>query len=92
MRTPKFKNMFRKERKLMRKRGRNTAKLDYVITLLVRETPLPAVYQEHPLHGKWAGKTECHIEPDWLLIYELADDTPEKTVTFHRTGSHADLF
>jgi mRNA interferase YafQ len=92
MRTPIPTTKFKKEISLMGKRGKAISKLDTVIAYLVMDVPLPATYLNHPLHGKWAGKSECHIEPDWLLIYEVDDDAPEHTVTFHRTGTHADLF
>jgi mRNA interferase YafQ len=92
MRTPIPTTKFKKETSLMERRGKDIAKLDRVIAYLMSEIPLPAMYLDHPLHGKWAGKSECHIDPDWLLIYETADEAPEHTVTFHRTGTHADLF
>ena len=92
MRTPIYTSAFKKERKLMQKRGKDKVKLDVVIAFLMLEKPLPAVYREHPLHGNWIGMLECHIESDWLLIYKLDDISEEKTVTFERTGTHVDLF
>ena len=92
MRKPTFKNSFKKDRKLLKKRGWNIAKLDAVATHLIMETPLPTSCGAHPLHGNRDGYMDCHIEGDWVLIYEIDDDSPEKTVTFHRTGPHADLF
>jgi mRNA interferase YafQ len=79
---------FRKECRLMGKRGKDLGKIDVVVTLIAGGTPLPAQYLEHPLHGAYEGMTECHIEPDWLLVYRIADGI----VHFARTGSHADLF
>ena len=76
----------------MERRGKNKAKLDFVMAHLIQEEPLPASYHEHPLHGDWEGTMDCHIEPDWLLLYEIDDESPVKTVNFRRTGTHADLF
>jgi mRNA interferase YafQ len=81
---------FKKEYKLMKKRGKAMWKLITVMYLLVNEIPLPPIYKEHPLHGSYQGTLECHIEPDWLLIYEIDDD--HKVVRFMRTGTHSDLF
>jgi len=74
----------------MQKRGWNISKLTKVISLLINEQPLPPKYENHPLHGKWEGASGCHIQGDWVLIYEI-DDKARK-VTFHHTGSHSDLF
>ena len=57
---------------------------------IINEEPLPQALRNHPLHGKWKGTLECHVEPDWLLIYEI--NQTAKEVIFHRTGSHSDLF
>jgi mRNA interferase YafQ len=63
--------------------------LAVLITLAAGE-PLDAVYNDHPLKGKYAGCRECHITPDWLLIYKISDDSIFLFLT--RTGAHADLF
>ena len=76
--------------KLMKKRGKDLGKLADLLTLLASESPLPAVYRDHALSGKWKGTRECHIEPDWLLMYVLHRDVLVVTAT--ATGSHADLF
>jgi mRNA interferase YafQ len=81
-------NKFKKEYKLMRKRGKNMGKINLAILLIARGVPLPAEYMEHPLRGRYEGCSECHIEPDWLLVYRIEDDI----VHFARTGTHADLF
>ena len=57
---------------------------------LEKEVPLPLQLKEHPLHGDYAGSLECHVEPDWLLIYQIDDDIKE--IYFARTGTHSDLF
>lgn len=63
-------------------------KLKDVITLLTSESPLPAQYRDHALIGNYKGHQECHIEPDWLLIYKKHNNN----IIFERTGTHSDLF
>jgi mRNA interferase YafQ len=87
---PTFTNLFKKERKLMQKRGRDMDVLFLIMSELIKEQPLLPKHEDHPLRGKWDGCRECHIEPDWLLIYEK--DKAERKIVFHRTGSHSDLF
>jgi mRNA interferase YafQ len=64
------------------------SKLRTVMDLLIDESPLPVRLRDHPLIGNWKGSRDCHVEPDWVLIYTVS----EKHVTFERTGTHADLF
>nr|AGS53530.1 YafQ toxin protein [uncultured bacterium contig00055] len=90
MLTPTYTKPFRKQYKLMQKRGLDTGQLREVMTMLINEHPLPPARRSHPLHGEWAGAMGCHIQGDWVLIYEI--DSEGRTVIFHRTGSHADLF
>lgn len=66
----------------MQRRGKEIAKLRSVITLLMEEQPLSERLRDHSLVGDWIGRRECHIEPDWLLIYKLLDDE----IIFERTG------
>jgi mRNA interferase YafQ len=79
---------FKRDLKRVTKRGYDLAKLAGVLRLLQTNTPLPAPNRPHPLKGKWAGFLECHIEPDWLLIYQ----TDAARVILVRTGTHSDLF
>ena len=72
------------------KRGKNIDKLIEIMNLLINEQALLPRHENHPLHGKWEGTFECHVEPDWLLIYDI--DLALREVTFHRTGSHSDLY
>ncbi|MDR1731666.1 MAG: type II toxin-antitoxin system YafQ family toxin [Synergistaceae bacterium] len=72
------------------KRNYPLQKLLAVMSELENEIPLPPIYKEHSLQGEYAGSLECHIEPDWLLIYQIDDDIRE--VYFVRTGTHSDLF
>jgi len=88
MRDPKRTGQFKKEYKLMEKRHKDMSKIDLVITILINGGILPPKYKEHRLGGDWKDFYECHIEPDWLMIYDY-DDT---FVSFERTGTHSDLF
>jgi len=90
MLTPTFTNPFKKNRKLMKKRNRDMDKLTEVMDLLINEQPLLPKHEDHLLHGEYQGKRECHIEPDWLLIYRI--DKDDHRIIFYRTGSHSDLF
>ena len=81
---------FKKDRKLIEKRNRNIRKLREVMAFLINEQPLLSKHEDHPLHGKYKGWRECHVEPNWVLIYRIDDDN--RKVIFYRTGSHADLF
>lgn len=88
MLTPSFQRQFLKDLKLAKKRGKDLSKLKIIIQLLLEEIPLPAKNKSHKLSGEFQECWECHIEPDWLLIYRKA----ETEITFIRTGSHSDLF
>jgi mRNA interferase YafQ len=87
---PRFTGSFKRERKLMQKRGKDIHKLTEVMGMIINEQPLPPERHNHPLHGEWEGSFECHIQGDWILIYRLNPEA--RTVTFQRTGSHSDLF
>ena len=81
---------FRKEYRRMIRRGKNPAKMEYVLKKLQNEEPLEKKYRDHDLQGDWTGYRECHIEPDWLLIYKV--DKGMLILTTSRTGTHSDLF
>jgi len=81
---------FKKDLRRMSKRGVNMDLLDEVIILLRGRKPLPEKYNDHPLTGNWAGHRDCHIQPDWLLIYRIDDDALILTAT--RTGTHSEIF
>lgn len=74
----------------MEKRGLDMQKIFTIMIDLQNEVPLDKKYKEHSLQGNYNGFLECHIEPDWLLIYQI--DEPTKEIYFVRTGSHSDLF
>lgn len=88
MRRPVRTNRFKKDVELMVQRGKDGRKLVEVIRRLTGERPMDPKYRDHPLLGKCAGRRECHVEPDWLLVYKLE----ESSIIFERTGTHADLF
>jgi mRNA interferase YafQ len=79
---------FKRDFKRVLKRGYDAKKLQAVLELLAADKPLPERCRPHKLVGDYVGLWECHIEPDWLLVYDLSDDL----VVLTATGSHADLF
>ncbi len=81
---------FQKDLKRAEKRGLNLKALAEVIKILAEGQPLPQKYKDHQLTGDYAGCRECHIQPDWLLIYEIYEE--ELILYLTRTGSHSDLF
>ena len=81
---------FRKDYKLMQKRGLEMTRLDEVIAMLASGDQLDEKYHDHTLSGDYAGHRECHISPDWLLVYYKEDDI--LVLTLARTGTHSDLF
>jgi mRNA interferase YafQ len=83
-------SQFKKDVKRAGKRGQDLAKLREVMELLIEGKPLPPEFKDHPLRGNFAGSRDCHIKPDWVLIYTLAEK--DTHVRFERTGTHSDLF
>lgn len=79
---------YRKDLKLCRKQGYNLNLLNMVINTLLIPAPLPPKNRDHNLSGNHAGERECHIAPDWLLLYRVTNDE----LYLVRTGTHADLF
>jgi mRNA interferase YafQ len=90
MLTIRYQTAFKKDYKRVVKRGYNTDLLKEVIDILVSEEKLPKKYKDHELDGVYAGYRECHITPDWLLIYKK--DQEELVLLLTRTGTHSDLF
>jgi len=90
MLTPNFHGSFKKDRKLMEKRKKDLDKLKEVMDLLINEKPLQPKHENHPLHGNYKGWWECHVDPNWLLVYRIDDENHR--VVFYRTGSHSDLY
>lgn len=86
----KFTNKMKRDVKRMLKRGKNIAALETVLDLLTKRKPLNPKYRDHPLQGNEKGFRECHIDPDWLLKYQVREN--ELILLAVETGSHADLF
>jgi mRNA interferase YafQ len=78
----------RRDIKRVSKRGKDIKKMEQVIDMLQAGEVLPARYRDHPLKGEWQGYMECHIEPDWLMVYQRH----ENLLIVMATGTHADLF
>ena len=83
-------NQFKKDLKLAQKRGYDLELLNSVVDTLANCEPLEEKYRDHGLTGKYAGFRECHIQPDWLLVYRA--DESELILFLSRTGTHSDLF
>ncbi|MCM1136657.1 MAG: type II toxin-antitoxin system YafQ family toxin [Clostridium sp.] len=81
---------FKKDLKLAKKRGYNLSLISIVVNTLAMGKSLPEYYKDHSLSGNFKGCRECHITPDWLLIYEIEED--ELYLYLTRTGTHSDLF
>lgn len=86
-----FRKQFRKDyKRVLKQPGHTPELLQEVLDYLVQEQPLPEKYRDHALSGNYADFRECHILPDWLLIYKVEEDILILTLT--RTGSHSELF
>jgi mRNA interferase YafQ len=90
MLTLKYTSKFKKDYKLVKKRGLDISLLKYIINELANQRQLEQKYQDHPLSGNYDGFRVCHIQPDWLLLYLV--DNNVHTLTLTRTGTHSDLF
>lgn len=85
---PVYTRQMEKDVKRMKKRGKPFEKLKKIIFSIMNEETIDPIHRDHKLIGNWEGRRECHIEPDWLLIYKLGGNR----VIFERTGTHSDLF
>lgn len=85
-----FTNQFKKDLKLAKKQNRNLDKLFVVVEVLANGGMLDEKYRDHELTGNYSGTRECHIEPDWLLIYEICDNM--LVLMLNRLGTHSELF
>lgn len=90
MLTIKYHTMFKKDFKKIKKRGYDISRLEKIVELPANEVPLPEQFKDHNLSGNYNGFRECHIAPDWLLIYQVNNN--ELVLVLSRTGSHSDLF
>ncbi len=92
MRSIVFTHQYKKDLKLARKRNLPEDKLNEVIFKLANDEPLAKDKKDHPLSGNYIGYRECHIQPDWLLIYSKDDNDELHILNLIRTGTHSDLF
>jgi mRNA interferase YafQ len=88
MRTPVHTGHFRRDIRRAQRRSKDMSKLREVLSLLIAAEPLPPRLKDHPLTGDWSSYRDCHIEPDWLLLYKIDGND----LILARTGTHADLF
>lgn len=83
-----YSTQFKKDYKRVKKQEKDLKKLKTVIELILSDQPLPKSYRDHQLTGQWKEHRDCHIEPDWILIYRVESGS----LYLERTGSHAELF
>ena len=88
MRTPVYTRQFERDLKLALRRGKNLEKFKIIARTLLAGLPLDPIHRDHRLVGNYAGRRDCHIESDWLLIYKIDGDH----LIFERMGTHADLY
>ena len=88
MLNPSYSNQFERDLKKMLKQGKNGDKIKTVMDNLINEKPLEQKHKDHKLIGNYKGRRECHVEPDWLLVYKKMPGE----IIFERTGTHSDLF
>ncbi|APW19025.1 type II toxin-antitoxin system YafQ family toxin [Gardnerella swidsinskii] len=90
MLTLTYTSQFKKDMKRIRKRGYDTHLVNILLEKLRNEEILDETYQDHPLKGKYLGFRECHVKPNWLLIYRIDND--DVVLVLSRTGTHSDVF
>ncbi len=83
-----YTTQFKKDFKRILSQGKDTKKIETVIRLLLKKEKLDQQYKDHSLSGKWKNHRDCHIEPDWILIYSAT----KNNLILERTGSHSELF
>ena len=93
MRIPKHTKRFRREYAKAKRSGKKIQKLDTVLQTLNSGMLLAPTYKDHPLHGEWRNVRDCHIEGDWVLLYELGfDENGNETITYHAIDTHENIF
>lgn len=89
----KVTSQFKSDKKRIQRSGRHDwEKIRKVVGALMQDQPLPERHRDHALTGDYLGTRECHVTPDWLLIYMKSGDTATGSITLIRTGSHSELF
>ena len=88
MLTPVYTRQFERDLKRSERRGKNLEKFKIVVRTLLEDRPLDPIHRDHKLTGNYAGRRDCHIESDWLIIYKKV----RKQIIFERMGTHSDLF
>ncbi|MBU0558661.1 MAG: type II toxin-antitoxin system YafQ family toxin [Bacteroidota bacterium] len=83
-----YTSQFKKDFKRVSSQGKDLSKLEFIIEILMNKEELNPKFNDHLLSGKWKNHRDCHIEPDWILIYKLTN----VSLTLERTGSHSELF
>ncbi len=83
-----YSSQFKKDYKKVKRHGKDISHPEIVVTKLLNKEKLPTKYYDHKLSGRWKSFRDCHIEPDWILIYQLTEDK----LILERTGSHSELF
>lgn len=81
---------FAKDLKIITRRGYDTKRLHFIIEELLKGNPLSPIFKDHPLKGEYKGKRECHVYPNWVLVYEIYKDV--LILELCRTGTHSDVF
>ena len=93
MRQVKHTKRFRRDYAKMKRSGRKIEKLENLMDMLIDGKVLPAKYKDHALQGEWKPIRDCHIEGDWILLYEIgADEDDNEWIVFHATDTHENLF
>ena len=87
---PALSNQFKRDYDLLVRRGYDITKLDSVILLLLKQTPVESLRRDHPLKGKWRGYRCCHVADDWVLVYKVDGGALKLMLT--RTGAHVDVY
>ena len=87
---PELSNQFKRDYDLLIRRGYDITKLDTVVLILLKQTPLKPRHRDHPLKGKWRGYRGCHIADDWVLVYKVDGDRLKLMLS--RTGTHVDIY
>ena len=83
-----YSSQFKKDYKKIKRQNKDISQLEIVATTLLKKEQLPSKYKDHKLSGRWKSFRDCHIEPDWVLIYQITSDA----LILERTGSHSELF